>query len=222
MQYVPSYGVLKRWMAQCTVAGSTRLEPTYDDVLDVLGGFLRAVPVNEDWYTAEYPAIRGFLAQTPTETPSSHFQKHGYFGGRKPFSPGWQGLVAPIPFTDLKTSLHIVPRRGRLLVDIGRDGFLILIKSILLAAPIDETWYRATYPMAAKAIDKVEFPSVTKHYVEHGYFDGMLPCNIVVDEEWYISRYHHVRTGLKRGVAKSAQDHFMRVGYNEGCRPTPP
>jgi hypothetical protein len=220
MKYVPPYTSLAKWIAGAA-AGSSRLTPRYDDVLDVLKAFLQAIPVDGGWYKAEHPAVADFLLRMPTETPSSHFQKHGYFEGRKPFPHGWRGLTEPVPFPQLKTRLRIFPRLGHLSADIGRDDFIGLIKSILIAVPVDTSWYCSTYPKAAKAIDDGTFPSAASHYAAQGYFDGYLPFEFVVDAEWYVARYDHVRIGLKRGVAKSAQDHFMRLGYNEGCRPTP-
>ncbi|WP_158932762.1 hypothetical protein [Acidisphaera sp. S103] len=88
--------------------------------------------------------------------------------------------------------------------------------------PVDDLWYRATYPKAAKEIDNRAYSSAAEHYVERGYFDGYLPFNIIVDEEWYVSRYAHVKKGLDLGVASSGRDHFMRLGYHEGCRPAAP
>jgi hypothetical protein len=214
--------MLSKWMDGYAVAGSTRLILPYDDVLDVLKGLLRAVPVDEAWYKAEYPAIPDFLARMQTETPASHFQKHGYFEGRKPFAPGWRDLTAPVRFAELKTRLGIILVRGRLSVDIAREDLLGLVRSILIAVPIDETWYRASYPDVASAIDHGTIASAADHYAKFGYFDGRLPFDIAVDEDWYVSRYEHVRTGLARGVATSGQDHFIRLGYKEGCRPTPP
>jgi hypothetical protein len=222
MRYVPPYALLKKWMSSSASADGTRLTPAYDDVLDVVKGFLQAIPVDEEWYKAEYPAIPTFLRSMPTETATSHFQKHGYFEGRRPFAPGWRDLTAPVPFVQLKTSLRVSPMRGHLRSDIARDDFLDLIKTILRAVPVEPSWYRATYPKAANEIDHGTFSSATLHFAEQGYFQGWYPFDIVVDETWYVSRYDHVRTGLERGVAKSAQDHFIRLGYNEGCRPTPP
>jgi hypothetical protein len=222
MSYVPAYSTLKRWMDRYTVGGTSRLMPPYDDVLDVLKEFLRVIPVDEHWYKAQYPAIEGYLRQAPTETPSSHFRKHGYFEGRSPFAPGSTGLAEPVAFAGLKTRLRIIPYHGRLRVDIERADMLEIIKSLLAAVPIDESWYRATYPQAAGSIDDGTFPTATNHYAQVGYFEGYFPFQIIVDEKWYVSRYDHVKIGLERGRAKSAQDHFMRLGYQEGCRPTPP
>jgi hypothetical protein len=222
MRYIPPCSVLEKWLAGVTAADSARLSPTYDDVLDVLKGFLQAIPVDEDWYKAKYPGILAFLARSPEHTATSHFQKHGYFERREPFAPGWRGLTAPVPFAQLRTVLRLSPTRGHLRADIARDDFIALIKAILLAVPIDEAWYRATYPRAEKAIADGTFPSLVHHYAEQGYFDGYLPFDMEVDDEWYASRYDHVRIGLQRGVARSAREHFLRIGYSEGCRPAPP
>ena len=222
MRYVPPFAALKTWMIRHAAADAARLTPAYDDVLDILKRFLEAVPVDEDWYMVEYPAIRGFVERTPTESAASHFHKHGYFEGRKPFASGWRGLTEPVPFAQSYARLRIVPTLGRLRVDIARDDFLSLIRNILIAVPVDDPWYCATYPTAAKDIDNGTYSSAAEHYAKRGYFDGCLPFDIIVDEEWYVSRYTHVRTGLERGVATSVRDHFMRVGYNEGCRPAPP
>jgi hypothetical protein len=222
MRYVPPFAALKTWITRHAAADNTRLAPAYDDVLDVLKKFLEAVPVDEDWYMAEYPAICRFVERTPTESVASHFHKHGYFEGRRPFAPGWHDLTEPVPFAQSYDRLRIVPMLGRLRVDIARDDFLALIKNILVAVPVDDPWYCAAYPKAAKKIDNGTYSSAAEHYVERGYFDGCLPFDIIVDEEWYISRYSHVKTGLEHGVATSGRDHFMRVGYSEGCRPAPP
>ena len=213
---------MKTWMASCAADGTTSLKPTFDDVLDVLKALLTAVPVDEDWYKATYAAVADFVTRSPAETATLHFRKHGYFEGRKPFAPGWRGLTAPVAFAELKTRLPVNPRRGRLLVTIERVEFIRLVKTILRAVPVDEAWYRNTYPAAAKMIDGGTFRSATEHFAEQGYFDGWLPFDIIVDDEWYVARYDHVRTGLQRGVARSAKDHFLQVGYHEGCRPTPP
>jgi len=222
MRYVPPYTILSKWMDRYAVAGTSRLIPPYDDVLDVLKGFLWSIPVDDNWYKAEYPAVADYLARNPMETPRSHFQKHGYFEGRKPFAPEWQDKIAPVPFAQLKTRLRIIPTRGRLRVDIEREDLLEIIRTMLLAVPVDEAWYLSVYPAVAKVIDDEKLPSVADHYAKQGYFANYFPFEIAVDADWYVSRYDHVRTGLSKGVATSPQDHFMRLGYREGCRPTPP
>jgi hypothetical protein len=222
MRYVPPYTTLCRWMDGCATTSTDRLTSSYDDFLDVLRCFLFVIPVDEDWYKAEYPAILEFLLQMPTETAASHFHKHGYFEGRNPFPPGKHDRTAPVPFGKLQNRLRIVPTRGRLSVEIARDDLIALIKELLRAVPVDAGWYRATYPDVAGTIDSGMLASAADHYVEWGYFENRIPFDIAVDADWYMTRYDHVRIELEHGEAGSAQDHFIRVGYKQGCRPTPP
>jgi hypothetical protein len=209
-------------MDSVSAPGAQRLSPQYDDILDVLKSLLRAVPVDEHWYKAQYPGVADFIARTPTETPSTHYQKHGYFERRRPFAPGWRGISDPVPFTEIQSRLRVVPARGRLLVDISRDEMLAIANDILRAVPVDETWYRVTYPKAAADVDQGRLASVTDHYITAGFSSGYLPSDPTVNEAWYVSRYDHVRNGIERGLAKTPKQHFIRIGYREGCRPTPP
>jgi hypothetical protein len=222
LQHPPPYTLLTKWMDGVSGSASARLSPKYDDILEVLRALLRAVPVDEPWYMSQYPGIADFVARTPTETPASHYQKHGYFEGRRPFAPGWSNLTEPAAFAAIRTRLRIVPARGKLLVDITRDEVADVIKAILRSVPVDEPWYRETYPVAAKDVDAGRFSSVTEHYVALGYSQGCLPHEPDVNEAWYVTRYEHIRNGIDSGVARTPKEHFIRIGYQEGCRPTPP
>ncbi len=209
---------MDRWLRSCTVSGSSRLRCAYDDVLDVMRELIAVVPVDEEWYLAEYPSITGYTAATG-ETAAVHFHKHGYFEGREPFAPGWNGHQGPTSFLQLKTAFRPFPARGRLFVEIEREAFLEIVKSILRLVPVDDAWYRETYARALRGPEARGYLSAFDHYVERGYFEGFLPADVAVDETWYVARYDHVRNGLASGVAVSAKDHFLRIGYGEGCRP---
>jgi hypothetical protein len=187
-------------------------------VLDIMRALVAVVPVNEDWYNTEYPSVVAYTAATG-ETAAVHFRKHGYFEGREPFPAGWKGRQRPTSFLALKTAFQPFATRGRLFVEIEREAFLDIVKTILRLVPVDEAWYRATYARALNTPASRQYRSAIDHYVERGYFEGFLPADIEVDEAWYVARYDHVRNGLARGVAVSAKDHFLRIGYGEGCQP---
>jgi hypothetical protein len=221
VRFVPPYALMQKWLGAWTVPGTTRVRAPYDDVLDVLRAMLVIVPVNEEWYLAEYPAVARPVVRTRGETAAIHFRKHGYFEGRQPFADGWCDLRQPVPFLELAKSFRTVVARGGLLADFDRDDFLDAIKKILRLVRVDDEWYRKTYPVAAEDIKFGRSPSAAEHYVTTGYFQGLLPADIDVDADWYMARYAHVRTGLAEGVAHSAKDHFLRIGYGEGCQPTP-
>jgi hypothetical protein len=220
VQLVPPFPLLDKWLLGCAVQGSTILQVPYDDILDVLRGFLAVVPVDEDWYKSEYPDILGFLARNRDESATSHFRKFGYFDGRHPFAEGWRGLLRPILFTGIKKTFKAVVTRDGLRVDIERAALLKIVHELLLLVRVDETWYPTAYPEAAEAISAGVFLSAGDHYVHQGYFEGFLPADVVVDDEWYVSHYPHARRAIECGVAISAKDHFIRIGYGEGCRPT--
>jgi len=219
---VPPFAIMDQWLTACAVPGTTRVRPTYDDVLDVLRALLAVVPVDEPWYLTEYPDVVGFMARMPDETATSHFRKHGYFNGRLPFADGWQGLRAPVRFTELTRQLRIRPARGVLYAEMEREEFLAMVKVMLRTVSVDASWYCNAYPEAANEIEPTAAATAAEHYANRGYFKGFLPVDVEVDPEWYVGRYAHVRNGLAAGVATSAKDHFLRIGYGEGCRPTPP
>nr|WP_294520233.1 hypothetical protein [uncultured Rhodopila sp.] len=191
----------------------------FDDFLDVVRRFLVVVPVDEAWYCAEYPEVASALLGAVDETAAIHFRKHGYVTHRQPYAPGWNGLRQPVPFLEVTKGFKFVASRGDLYVETDRQRFLERLVRLLECVPVDSDWYRATYPSAAHDIDAGRFASAADHYLRAGYFEDLLPFDIVVDEAWYVSRYRHVRTGLELGEAASPRDHFIRIGYNEGCQP---
>jgi len=219
---VPSFALMDRWLRACAVPGTTRVRPTYDDLLDVLRAMIAMVPVHEEWYLAQYPEVAGYMKRLSGETATSHFHKHGYFNGRMPFADGWQGLRAPVRFKELRQNLRIVPARGTLYAEMEREDFLGMVRIILRNVSVDERWYLTAYPAVAQDIEALGCGTVTEHYATTGYFKGWLPVDLDVDADWYVARYAHVRNGLAAGVASSAKDHFLRIGYGEGCRPTRP
>jgi hypothetical protein len=222
MRCVPPFELMSRWLTACTVPGTTRIRPLYDDVLDVLRTLVAIVPVDEAWYLTEYPRVAAAVAKRPDETATTHFRMHGYFEGRLPFAAGWRDLQQPIPFADLKTRLRIIVTRGRLLAEIEREDFLDLVRKMLRSVAVDEAWYLKTYSAAAEDIRLGRVSSAAEHYITTGYFHGALPADVYVDEEWYTARYDHVRNSLAHGSSTSPKDHFMRIGYGEGCQPTSP
>ncbi len=124
-----------------------------------------------------------------------------------------------LPFSVLKNSIKLLSVKGQLKVDMNYDEFLDFVKKFLRAVPIDETWYRTTYPDVAEAIEAGAYRSAQQHFIEHGYFEGRLPFDLEVDEEFYIKQYPDIETSVQAGVVTSARDHFVRHGYEEGRLP---
>jgi hypothetical protein len=123
------------------------------------------------------------------------------------------------PFSVLKDSIKLLSVKGQLKVDVNYEDFLGILKRVLLAVPVDESWYRETYPDVDEAIKDGVYTDAKQHFIENGYFEGRRPCNVAVDEEWYLATYPDVRSSMENGDCDSGQDHFNRHGYTEGRLP---
>ncbi len=126
-----------------------------------------------------------------------------------------------LPFSVLKNSVKLMSVKGQLKVDVSYDEFLDFVKKFLQAVPIDEAWYRSTYPDVDEAIKAGAYRSARQHFVEHGYFEGRRPFELEIDEAWYMKTYPDIQVSVDTGVVQSARDHFVRHGYEEGRTPAP-
>ncbi len=126
-----------------------------------------------------------------------------------------------VPFATLRQTIRFVSEKGSLKADLTYDEFLDVVRKLLVALPVDEEWYRATYPDVAEAIDAGVYTSATSHFTEHGYLEGRRPFAFEVDTEWYLETYPDVKEGIETGEILSAEDHYNRHGYEEGRMPAP-
>ena len=104
-------------------------------------------------------------------------------------------------------------------IELTREQMFTLIRTLLDFAPIDEAWYRKTYPDVEQAIASGVTKSGKTHFVTNGYFEGRHHGPIKVDEEFYLSKYPDVAEGIKFGEITSAQEHFDQHGFIEGRLP---
>jgi hypothetical protein len=100
-----------------------------------------------------------------------------------------------------------------------RDALMAIVRRLLLAVPVDEAWYRRTYPGVDRAIERGGFASAASHYAEFGYAECRWPFEMTVDEAWYRTRYPDVSPLIADGTVANAQAHFWRFGYREGRFP---
>ena len=124
-----------------------------------------------------------------------------------------------VPFKILRNSLKLLSVKGQLKVDMTYEEFMGVTKRLLQAVPIDEVWYRTTYPDVDQAIRTGTYRSARQHFVEHGYFEGRRPFDLEIDEAFYIRTYPDIEESVKKGLVASALDHFIRNGYDEGRTP---
>ena len=84
MNSLPAFKLLKQQLSVVTVNGQLKVNNTYDEFLDVIRTLLRGIPVDDDWYVAQYPDVAEALAAGDIKSPKQHFIFSGYFEGRMP------------------------------------------------------------------------------------------------------------------------------------------
>jgi hypothetical protein len=124
-----------------------------------------------------------------------------------------------VPFSKLKKSIRVVSSDGQLKADLTYEELMHLIKLLLVGVPVDDVFYRTSYPDVAEAIDAGVYRDAKHHFVDYGYFEGRRPFEPEVDETWYIQKHEDVQKGIADGSIKSAAAHFAEHGYDEGREP---
>ncbi len=85
MNYLPPFSVLKSSVRLLSVKGQLKVDMSYDELLDLVKLFLRAVPFEEAWYRRAYPDVEEAIRAGAYRSARQHFVEHGYFEGRRPF-----------------------------------------------------------------------------------------------------------------------------------------
>ena len=123
-------------------------------------------------------------------------------------------------FSSLNQNLVFGSDDNKPFVKMSYENFENLLRKLLHAVQIDEEWYRRNYPDVDQAIREGIVQNARDHFVDSGYFEGRLPCEIDVDEDWYFTTYPDIAEAVKSGQVDSAKAHFMAFGYAEGRLPT--
>ena len=85
MKYLPPFSALKRSVRLLSVKGQLKLDMNYDEFLDMVKLFLRAMPFDEAWYRRTYPDVAQAIHTGTYRDARQHFIESGYFEGRRPF-----------------------------------------------------------------------------------------------------------------------------------------
>jgi len=218
-KYIVPFPIFDRWLNGFASAPASALCVPYESYVPFIRRLLEPVPVDEDWYCAAYPGVGQSIARGVFRSAAHHFLAHGYFEGRLPFAADRADLRQPIPFAELRALTPVRPARDGLRVEMERDALMAIVRRLLLAVPVDEAWYRRTYPGVDRAIARGGFASAAAHYAEFGYAECRWPFDMVVDEAWYRARYPDVPPLIADGTVADAQGHFWRFGYREGRFP---
>ena len=109
---------------------------------------------------------------------------------------------------------------GTAFVEVVKTHFHDLLRSIVNAIEVDETWYLQNYGDVADAVAEGRLKSGADHYRSAGYFEDRMPRRIQVDEPWYLSTYPDVKAAIAERAFQTAQQHFDRDGFREGRMPS--
>lgn len=85
MNYLIPFASLRHSVRFVSEKGNLKADMTYEEFLDIVRKLLAAVPVDEEWYRAQYPDVAAAIDAGAYANATSHFIDHGYIEGRRPY-----------------------------------------------------------------------------------------------------------------------------------------
>jgi hypothetical protein len=219
LRYIVPFPRLSLWIDQRADPQTGTIDMPYFDYIGLIRRLIEPVFVDETHYRQTYPSVAEDIARGATPSAAHHYLSHGYFENRTPFAPDRKDLRTPVPFREFRAQTKVRPDRRGLRALTSRTELMSVVHRLVASVPVDEVYYRATYPGVAQAIDRGDFPSAAAHFSEYGYSEARFPFPMPVDEAFYLARYPDVRALIDEGHARSAQEHFWAHGYREGRFP---
>jgi len=87
MTGMPPFKYIRERLSVVAVGGVTKVNNSYDDMLEIIKVLLRGVAVDEAWYLAQYPHLVEPIKTGDVKSAGNHFRHSGYFEGRLPCAP---------------------------------------------------------------------------------------------------------------------------------------
>ena len=84
MTYLPPFTFLQQKYQITAANDRDSVNLAYQDFLEIARLFLRAVPIDEEWYLDEYPDVAEAIKAGQFKSPKHHFVENGYLEGRRP------------------------------------------------------------------------------------------------------------------------------------------
>ena len=82
--YIPPFKVVKGKLSFVTVNGKSRINTSYEELIEIIKLLLGGVSFDEKWYLARYPDVAEAVAAGVFSSGRHHFIEVGYFEGRFP------------------------------------------------------------------------------------------------------------------------------------------
>jgi hypothetical protein len=121
------------------------------------------------------------------------------------------------PFERIKRNIRATGSSSR--ANMAAEDVVRLVQALLVGIDVDEAWYLEQNEDVANGIMEGKLISAKQHFIDHGYFEGRVPFQMMVDEAWYLAKNPDVAEQVEQGTFVSAQAHFEASGYFEGRLP---
>ena len=132
-----------------------------------------------------------------------------------------QPTIVPLEtYATFVTKGHVRADADAAFLQVSRFLFVELLRPMLHRIRFDADYYRRANPDLAAAEKVGQIASLHDHYLEHGYFENRLPCQVEVDAGWYTMSYPDVGEAIIAGSVASPTWHFETFGFREGRLPS--
>ena len=84
MSCIPSFKVVRNRLKLVKINGTTRIENSYDEFIELVKALLRGTDFDEKWYLLRYPDVAEAVGAGTFKSGRHHFIEVGYFEGRRP------------------------------------------------------------------------------------------------------------------------------------------
>lgn len=85
MRYLPPFEAIKGMLNLTSTRGKTRVDMTYEDILQMIRTLLTVVEFDEAYYLSRNPDVADGVRNGSIRSAREHFVDHGYFEGRLPY-----------------------------------------------------------------------------------------------------------------------------------------
>jgi hypothetical protein len=82
--FLPPFKTISARITVLKVNGKTRVNVSYDEFMELVKMFLRAVAFDDAWYLSKYPDVAEAVKAGAYKSGREHFIEVGYFEGRRP------------------------------------------------------------------------------------------------------------------------------------------
>jgi len=101
-------------------------------------------------------------------------------------------------------------------IEVDGPGLRHLISKYAETLRFDADWYAETNPDVESARLAGDVPSLHKHFIVTGYWEGRLPHKPPFDPNWYRRHYKDIGATFPETDVDGMREHFLSSGHSEG------